>query len=178
MSCITNNDFGIFHKSNNISTQWLETLSIGELSLLCWLVSISEQQRQERKTLNLDRDTRGKLVFSSLYLMTLSHLHVITETYHEIKASFDLSCPLCSNSTSQAAYRHSGCCSSAVFMSSYVASRKEQIIRTKCNTISHKSKAIYITIMTQAHLTQSFIILVKSAVEKHHNRVVWLLRNP
>ena len=99
-------------------------------------------------------------------------LFFITETYHEIKASFDLSCPLWSNSKSHAAYRHSGCRRSAVFISSYVASRKEKIIRTKCNAVSHKSKAIYIIIMTQVYLTQSFIIWVKSAVEKHHNRVV------
>ena len=166
MSCITNKFSWIFHKSNNISTQWLKTLSIRELSLLCWLVSISKQQRQERKTLNLPWDTRGKIVFSSLYLMTISHLHVITETYHEIKASFDLSCPLCSNSTSQAAYRHSGCRRSAVFISSYVASRKEKIIRTKCNAISHKSKAIYITIMTQVYLTQSYYNLGKISGQK------------
>ena len=51
-------------------------------------------------------------------------------SYHEIKASFDLDCPLCWTSKSQAAYRHSGWFSSTAFISSYVASRiKKEILK-------------------------------------------------
>ena len=77
-----------------------------------------------------------KLIALSIMLLLYPANPLFTETYHEKKASFDLSCPLCSNSKSHAAYRHSGCCRSAVFISSYVASRKEKIIKVKLLVLS------------------------------------------